>query len=836
MIRNIQVSNFAIDRLFVSDRWGLVLVLAGSRLSVLTLPSLEKDQSAFPKQEFAVLSFAIDEVGDRLLVGVDVRERSQEPSKYRINIFKRVLQQSSKFQYLHTIDLETEKASPRNLEHVIEHGQRWLCVSSSDSTVFVNTEQRSQKSSVHYDGSDFVCPGRVSEEAILVKGRQCSIVTPSEERETILFSAACWQVITIKPYIIGMLKNGKIEVRLSDGELVQVMDSSVEDRGRWTVAVRPPETVLFSGGEGHKRRMAIQISHPIRAHINKLLGQSNFSGALSLAQCRLRKEWGDFGDSELINSDNEKAITDAQNLVHRCEFEYACALLATKPACSISEVERATHLLKSSILTNNVTSGMDIHLFKLLSMFADTDLFPLGDPEQPITELKSIFPSAKAEKPSSPARFKPGVLGLAVRSIVLPALLLVRAQKQDEELESSLVTLDSLILRAFVLGKPARGTTDGPYEIQKQFFLSHNSCPISESERLLLMFPEMWEDHAALLAGKGEFERALDWLKVLVTNATSGDAERYAAAAVRMLEQRPALALDVAKWMITKAPDVAIDSLVRFDCFRLNESSSKPNGLDLARSLFKPFQDADELFTAFLEKFAQQGAQCPSQVLDELALIYIKAQDSDKLFQLLQQGGSMNYESLLSLLDDWPREQALVLDRLDRKREAAFTLATRCSIGDAERYARNAINEHVTGLFDTVLDGLINRPDVSHAEALAFYTRNFNLMQDPIRALGLFSDDVPLASCMGLTKTALAEKAANHRDHLVIQKLLKHENLVVRQKLAQQKAKYVVLNTVSPVCKTCGRGFKADSPIVVWNMDVWHFTCFRQSHPNRLVT
>ena len=195
----------------------------------------------------------------------------------------------------------------------------------------------------------------------------------------------------------------------------------------------------------------------------------------------------------------------------------------------------------------------------------------------------------------------------------------------------------------------------------------------------------------------------------------------------------------------------------------------------------------------------------------------------------------MSYDQLLPKLDQWPKEQALALDMLGRWKEAAFALASLCSLEEAEAYARRRERDEA-GLFDTVLDGLTSKVDADSNAALSFFSRNFNRMQDTVRGLSLFDDDIPLAQCMDLVRVGLADKAASHRDHLVVKKLLRQEELVVMEKLLKEKARYVVLDVNSPVCDKCQRAFKADSPVVLWVGSVWHYSCFTQTHPDMLLS
>ena len=179
----------------------------------------------------------------------------------------------------------------------------------------------------------------------------------------------------------------------------------------------------------------------------------------------------------------------------------------------------------------------------------------------------------------------------------------------------------------------------------------------------------------------------------------------------------------------------------------------------------------------------------------------------------------MNYLTLLPRLDDWPREKALVLDKIGRRKDAANTLATKCSLNLAENYAQNVFP--FENVYNTVFDGLIEKND--EVEALIFLGRNFDRL-DLVRAIGLFPDSLSLETCMDSFTMLLSEKNSAHLDHLVIHQLLKRENMNAKVTLLNEKSKYVILDG-DRICPVCTKGFKADSAIVVSNSQVTHYAC-----------
>jgi protocatechuate 3,4-dioxygenase beta subunit len=127
--------------------------------------------------------------------------------------------------------------------------------------------------------------------------------------------------------------------------------------------------------------------------------------------------------------------------------------------------------------------------------------------------------------------------------------------------------------------------------------------------------------------------------------------------------------------------------------------------------------------------------------------------------------GQFSYELLLPHLSDWPKQQAMVLDRAGKQEEAAHVyvccevnkmekyilttpttrLATKCSFEEAEAYARRV--ENVVNVFDMTFDGIIATK--SPQEAVLFLSRNFDHVDVP-KALVMLPDEMTLESLFDL--------------------------------------------------------------------------------------
>ena len=864
----------------------MAIILTGSRVISLSLKTLKRESPDPCSHETGALCFAVDESGDRLAIG----------GKRRVTLVKRVpgtALQGARFEQLHTMDIG-DSLTISDVCFAVENGQRWLCVLGKDGTMWLNTEQhhhhhqqqplsssatnqasaasplkRSSSSGgiTQLPSADLVAPGRKNDEVILCRQGVCTFTSPFQERAVVHFSSAVSQIVLLNPYVIGLLRSGgKVEIRLDDGQLVQSLDfsGSFLELLRWTaMPYRDPEThsrgIIACAGADPRRRVFFRICTPLRNQVSSLIASSKFASAVSLVRglLRLESHW----DSPLTDEDDGEAESDHRTLLalyDESRFEYAISLLLTRPVCSAEEINSAALLL--GFFPSHPNQDADtVRLSRFLLVFADTDLFDSIDSAK--ASVRTLLQSKPhtAVPDTNVARFRPGgALSVAMRNVVVPVLLRLRRGVQQHEEQDRLRLLDSLLLRAFVLGRPGRNAVgDQKFETEKRLFLKDNQCEVAESERLLLSFPEMWEDHAALLAGKGEFEKGLEWLRVLGVNAPQDDVRKYAQASSRMLEERPDLAMKYSRWMLDRCPPIGAETLVSFNCFEVDSSSSssspKPTETSLtkAKTYFSTeFPDRhQELYRLYLEKLVDsfRGKVAtttsveppPSSAVEELASIYLSDGNGEAFVFLVQLAKTLRVPAsallaLLPRLDDWPREQAQVLDFAGRRREAAYLLATRCSREEAESYARSVKDEE--NVFDLVLDGLLSRGGGNSDEdddadgALRFLVRNVDSM-DAGRALKALPDRLDLESCMELVRVALGDRESGHRDHQVMKQLLRRENFMARERLAMEKAKYVLVGMDSPACVGCRRTFKAENPMIVFQSHVWHYACFRQANP-----
>ena len=153
---------------------------------------------------------------------------------------------------------------------------------------------------------------------------------------------------------------------------------------------------------------------------------------------------------------------------------------------------------------------------------------------------------------------------------------LLQGDDIPEALTQELTILDTVLLRAFVLVDAEmdtvtkKSTTDRTRraELQKQkrrFLRGRNWCPVSECERLLLRYPEMWESLLWLYYGKSLHEKALAWMRKLGFDAGAGsdrDRNPYALKTADYLRQlgrdHARLVLEYSKWVLRATPTVGL--------------------------------------------------------------------------------------------------------------------------------------------------------------------------------------------------------------------------------------------------------------------------------------
>jgi hypothetical protein len=109
-------------------------------------------------------------------------------------------------------------------------------------------------------------------------------------------------------------------------------------------------------------------------------------------------------------------------------------------------------------------------------------------------------------------------------------------------------------------------------------------------------------------------------------------------------------------------------------------------------------------------------------------------------------------------------------------------------------------------VFDVLLE------QQGYKAALPMAERNAQFM-DVNQVVNKLDDAVPTGHLVNLVQVALQGAVSDHRDHLIVHQLLKHENLMAMQALAQLKAEYVVMDK-DKRCVVCGRPFKPDVAFV----------------------
>lgn len=754
------------------ERWDCVLVLSHLQLFAVSLLASQQPQS--PREAIPLCSsndatcFGMDERNDRLVIG----------TRRKVLIKKRL--SGLRFDLVGELDLDDPC---QDLCLVNDHGARWVCISGWERTVWRRSERgedgdddSNNISTMVLPQCDFVQQGRNSSEVLLCKAHVCTFATPSQPPQgSVQFSDSIWQVLVVGDLhlLVAGLNNHTIEVALDSGEVLQTL-AGFPTQLRFSFNFWGDSGAVFS-----PNRQCVELVASFSAFAAKLLDEGKTGLALALAH-------------RLPNDDP---------LLTRCKLEHACVLLQSRPSCSLEHIHQ---VLQLDILPLAPKP-------RFIRFFSDTDLFDSA--ESATKWLSKVFPLFAPHKKDVLARFQPGVFNFSLQHVFLPLLLDLRLEVGEGDRKH---LVDSLLLRAFVL---VNGTN--PELAQAKLdFLAHNSCTVEESEFLLLSFPEMWEEHAALLNGKGQFEKGVEWLAVLGKNSNAmGDLEKYALASVRMLSQRPELVLTGKSldWILNRVPHVGVDALVAL--------RSLPS-VSAAREFFQSKQLPPSLFKLYLQGLVGSArGDCPVQARDELALLYLDGGEEDRqaFYDLVSTSpANMNFTVLLSRLDKWPREQAVVLDRLGRRQDAAFTLATKCAeFQVAEAYALQVLSEQ--NVFGTVYDGLVSSGKQTAAiEFLAKHTDRLDCAKCFARlpsSLALSKDQ------LGMFRHALTSKIQSHRDQQMEQQLLRTEHFDTLQRLSHEQAKYVVITELDR-CQGCHKALSPDHPVLVFQSKAWHYACY----------
>jgi len=308
-------------------------------------------------------------------------------------------------------------------------------------------------------------------------------------------------------------------------------------------------------------------------------------------------------------------------------------------------------------------------------------------------------------------------------------------------------------LRALVLGRPAVNAAEdlaADYERRKRRFLSEpNFCSVRESNELLIIYPELWEDHALLLAGKGEERTALEFLRELGTHAPRDD-DRKARAAVKMM--RPELVAEFVGWVLERHPGLGVEAVVR---------ALEAGALSLDASVRVVEPSGNE--ASLLETLIARGR---ADAANRLARVYADAGNRKGIARLLRGDLVLAWDALLEPLKGagWTAELAMALDKLGRRTEAAEALAGK---GDDDGAA--AAEAYAAGTGDArVLMAVFNRvlqASGAHA-ALAMAARHEHAV-DALQVLTAMGDEMALEGVINLVRAKLEVAESKHRDHLV---------------------------------------------------------------------
>jgi len=424
-----------------------------------------------------------------------------------------------------------------------------------------------------------------------------------------------------------------------------------------------------------------------------------------------------------------------------------------------------------------------------------------------------------------------------------------------------LAVMDTVLLKGFVLWDSGRAKIPSDVETrsliarlteQKLVFLrSENWCDVNECEKLLLLYPEMWEELLWLYYGKSMHEKALDWLRSL-TNQGTQEPEIYRRKTIEYLtilgKPYEEMVLRYSKWILEsfskpkEALSIFTDAEAPIDepvvLKHLEEHDQRMMAVG-----GKPF-----LSILYLEHMIHQGKSEDSLLHNKLVMLYIEyilnlqktAGDTEIISQarssLLQFLKSSRFYSALDLSHRLHAtklygEYCVVLSRLHRHKEALEVVIKQVgdSFKEALAYCQSLYDPndaHTKDLYLLLLEVLMQNTMIE--QAMELVETHFKEL-DPLKTLMMLPADTSVQTLQPYLETVLRHRYSQHRGSQVVKNLVRKEHVSVMDTHATLQRKYSVV-TRTTICANplCHKNFQGDSAIArLPNGSIVHYACLQ---------
>lgn len=416
--------------------------------------------------------------------------------------------------------------------------------------------------------------------------------------------------------------------------------------------------------------------------------------------------------------------------------------------------------------------------------------------------------------------------------------------------------LDTFVVKALVMDGGAAGFAAR----KREFILGKNMCEVKECERMLLQYPDMWEDLLWLYMSKQMHVKALEWLRKLDENLpddSEGNASKYVVKAIEYMRRLgrawTKVVVRFAPWVLKKArPQEAISMFIRpppqvepleaavvmdllemHDRRKIEEAAADGGAVEVER---------ETVSIMFLRHLVKEEKEPKVKVHTKLASLLLQlymqcvavtsphAQSiRADLVSFLKESKLYSAEDLIPHFKQTElyQEYALLLSRVGRHREALrIYISTLHSHEEALEYCEMVSTEH-PDIFMELFNLYLEHGSQEALQSAMKVLEKYHARMDATAALASLRDDVPMRSVVGFISAAIAHEGATHRNKQVLKQLLRRQHLDVMSRLALLQRKHCVISRETTCANPgCQRRFQSDSAIArLPDGKIMHYAC-----------
>ena len=836
-----KLSTKRIDRMDVIAKWGTLIYLSDYRIYSCKIEELSENKIKFSKEppihlnEYGIYSYDCHTRHDLICIGM----------KRRALILKRVIEENY-FKFLRIIELPKTARSlsfNQNNSNLI-----WIGFSTEYGLYDINTGTRINKETYKNGTNRIPFLSQTMESFTLCNQDDNTRFFNNYDfkmtAKLIRWSAEPIVVVVNQPFIIGLLKNKTAEVFHPDYmKVLQVVNidftilhgsSLFNDPRIYNQQVSSYEnTLIIQGKYNFKTLNLCRLSHQIDLILTKLPEESRFLVSLSLIDnYKSPLLWANYDDS-----------------TNKMEFTNNCILAETKVNMLYSihlfrkgDYKTAGDCLRICYAYSKLNVEWIFDFFKNSEMFED--LNELQEAKQKFIESrKHTFINGMDIKVPDFKRLDAKKLTEALRCILIPIVSEYRREinLNESRFDEELKIIDKLLYKAYLLS--SKEEDDDEYFLkQRNRFLVNNYCMVKDCEKLLLLFPEFWENLVWIYYGKYLHKKCLLWLKKL---SISHDDE-YIKKSVQYLQRLDFLRdreiiVESSKWILKANSKLGIEIFTN-----PKEVNYLDNGetISFYLNFLREFDQDDNFLEMRFLKFLtlDKNVELPDYH-NRLALIlldfYLREKDqknANKLEQYLREDStSYNAAELLpkfrEKMDSNDKNmlnfEAILLNKMGLYFDALNVIYKNKSIDDAIEYC-NSLKENSPERKEVFLSLFKMMQDLDAETIIEFLNSRFNEL-DPIEVIGILSnfENITLRDLNSYLESVFKYQSHIHKQNKIVRQLLKNEHVVTLSNLIKQQKKYVLINE-NTVCSICKRKFQPSSAFVRQpDGTIMHYSCYQ---------